>query len=133
MKAVFRASGSFHIPEKKFFCIPGDITQGNVKAGMIVNIPFNSCLSMTAPIHAIEIASTSSGTRIVLVIDLGEDDEAEIWKGLNLGGGEMLEIEAAPEDLFAAQRQMRVTGIFLNVRPLTTTITNQAYACDARN
>lgn len=96
MPARFQAIDSFHLPERKLFCIGGTVLEGTVKSGMLLSIPFSSFFEMTEPIHSVERATTSEGTRIVLTFRLKDEDHAVVLMGLNLGAGEVLDvIEAA--------------------------------------
>jgi hypothetical protein len=46
------------------FVLAGDVTEGEITAGMTVHVPLNSSLSASEPIHAIELANADSGTKV---------------------------------------------------------------------
>lgn len=82
------------LESRSWFVLAGAITDGIVKAGMVVSIPLNGAASMTAPIDSIEFVLHPGGAEdTCLCIRYTDADELSIWRGLNIGG-ETIEVTA---------------------------------------
>lgn len=93
----FQIIDSFAIESRCLFVLAGSITEGNIKTGMLVRIPFNTALSMTAPIESIEFLRREGGREdTALCIKCQNADELEMWSGLNIGDEAVDVIEAEP-------------------------------------
>jgi hypothetical protein len=82
--AKFLVEAVFEIPARELFVLAGDVTEGEIRAGMTVRVRLNSSLSMSEPIHAIEPASTDSGPRVCLCIK-ADEEARELWRSLGIG------------------------------------------------
>jgi hypothetical protein len=83
--AKFHVFDIFEVESRNLFVLAGEITEGEIKVGMKVNIRFNSSVSMTAPIHSIEFARREGREDVCLCILYKDDTELMIWRGLNIG------------------------------------------------
>lgn len=91
MTAKFHAIGTFTIDTRNLFVIYGDIVDGVVKAGMFLNVPLNSAVTIDDPIHSVEFVDRSDGSHVALAFKLDDPNDAAVWKGLNIAD-ELLEI-----------------------------------------
>lgn len=99
MSARFRVVQSFPLASMQWFVLAGEVTEGTVRPGMRVHIPFNDAVAMWAPIRGVEdIRSSDPGARVALTIEYEDDLDLAMWQGLNIGGGEVLEVTEAPEE-----------------------------------
>jgi hypothetical protein len=57
----FRVSDTFAVERRRLFVLAGAIAEGQIRAGMIVNVPLNSSLSITGRIQSIEFARRTDG------------------------------------------------------------------------
>ena len=70
--------------EKWSYVLAGQMIEGEIRAGMIVNLPFNSSFTMTARIDRIEFARVRSRPDdVCLCIECGPD-ELGMWDDLGL-------------------------------------------------
>ncbi len=83
--AKFFVFDTFELASRNLFVLAGEIREGEIKAGMNVNIRFNSSVSMTAPIHSIEFALRRGREDVCLCILYEDDTDLMIWRGLNIG------------------------------------------------
>jgi len=84
--ALFRIAASFAVQSRNLFVLAGDVVEGRIVPGMLVRIRCNSSVAMTAPVHAVEYIRHSTGPeQIGLCIRCEDDDELEVWRGLNIG------------------------------------------------
>lgn len=63
----FRVNDTFAVERRRLFVLVGSIAEGQIRAGMIVNLPLNSSLSIAGKIQSIEFS-----------------DELKVWKALNI-------------------------------------------------
>ena len=83
--AKFHVIYTFTLEGRKLFVLAGYIVEGDIVAGQILRVPFNSQLSMTAPIHAIEYARRSPDREdVCLCISYDDQDDLAVWQGLNI-------------------------------------------------
>lgn len=92
----FQVNTTFRLEVNGWFVLAGSLLEGSLSKGMIVSVPCNSALNITAPIDSIEFARRIGGEDICVCISCADEDEFALWEGLNLSG-EMLEISKQPE------------------------------------
>jgi hypothetical protein len=91
----FRVTESFALESRSLFVLAGSIVEGDIEPGMLVGIPFNPAVSMTAPIDAIEVALRPGGAEdVCLCFRYADDEELSFWQALNIGE-ETLEVKPA--------------------------------------
>jgi hypothetical protein len=101
----FHVNETFVLESRSWFVLAGSIAEGVIKPGMLVGIPFNSAVSMTAPIDAVEFALRSGGAEdTCLCIRYADDEELSLWQGLNIGEEtlDVKEVSTAPASPGAA-------------------------------
>ena len=95
--ARFRAEDTFVIHSRRYFVIAGEIVEGAVRAGMLLSVPLNGSVAMTAPVHAVELVDgPGRKSRVGLVIACEDDFEVELWQALGIGG-ETLDLHESGE------------------------------------
>jgi hypothetical protein len=52
----FRVNDTFALESRRLFVLVGSTAEGQIRAGMIVNVPLNSLLSVARQIQSIEFA-----------------------------------------------------------------------------
>jgi len=52
----FRVNDTFALESRRLFVLAGSIVEGQIRAGMIVNVPLNSSLLISGQIHSVEFA-----------------------------------------------------------------------------
>jgi hypothetical protein len=88
----FHVTETFVLEARSWFVLAGAIAEGVIKPGMIVGIPFNSAVCMTAPIDSIEFLDRSGGvSKTCLCIRYADEEDLSLWQGLNIGD-ETLEV-----------------------------------------
>jgi hypothetical protein len=88
----FLVNSTFALERRRLFVLAGSITEGQIRAGMIVNVPLNSSLSIAEQIQSIEFIRRTDGREdVCLCIAYESSDELEMWKALNLQN-EMLDV-----------------------------------------
>jgi hypothetical protein len=81
----FRVSDTFAVERRRLFVLAGSIADGQIRAGMIVNVPLNASLSIAGQIQSIEFARRIDGREdICLCIAYESSDELKVWKALNI-------------------------------------------------
>ena len=64
----------------------GDVVEGEVRAGMLLQVPLNPQQSLDAPVVAVEfIDGTPSGSHVALAFSLAEPLDLATWHELNIG------------------------------------------------
>ena len=82
----FHVKDTFVI-EGMYFVLAGSVVEGEIRPGMFVRIRFNSSMAMTARIDCIELARRLGGHEdTCLCIRYTNQEELEIWRGLDIGG-----------------------------------------------
>ena len=90
----FHVRDTFTVEGRPHFVLAGTVVEGTIRPDMVVRIPFNANLTMTAQIDCIEFARRLGGDEdTCLCIRCDDPDELAVWRGLNLGG-EMFEVVA---------------------------------------
>jgi len=92
----FQVNSTFRLKANGCFVLAGSLLEGTLSKGMIVSVPCNSALDITAPINSIEFARRIGGEDICICISCADEDEFTLWEDLNLSG-EILEISKQPE------------------------------------
>jgi hypothetical protein len=92
----FQINDSFAIESRSLFVLVGSTTAGTIKPGMLVRIPLNGSLSMTASIESIDSLKREGGREYtVLCIRISDADGLSLWRGLNIGGEAIDVVEEA--------------------------------------
>ena len=96
--ARFYINQSFklNLGDKQSYVLAGQVLEGSVRAGMVVRIPFNSSFSMSAPFDRIEFARRGDGVEDVCLCFDCDDDNLDLWEGLNLSEEEVDVLELEP-------------------------------------
>jgi hypothetical protein len=95
MAARFHVRGTFHLTERDRFVVYGDVLEGEVRAGMHLQVPLNSQLSFEAPVAAVDfVDGTPTGSHVALAFLLEQPLDLTTWQGLNIGD-EVLEVHDA--------------------------------------
>jgi hypothetical protein len=82
----FQVTETFVLEARSWFVLAGSIAEGVIKPGMLVGIPFNSVVSMTAPIEAVEFRLRPGGAEdTCLCIRYADEEELSLWQGLSIG------------------------------------------------
>ena len=91
MDARFKAVGTFHLQSRRLFVIYGDVTEGEVRPGMRVELPLNSGLVVTGRIDAVEFVDMVPQQRAYVGLVLGYDDpdELKFWEAMNIADEEL--------------------------------------------
>ena len=94
---------SFHVVDSlaldatSLFVLVGAVTAGTITSGMVVRIPFNGSVAMTAPIHSIEFLRRDGGREeTALCIRCRDAEELGLWRGLKIRD-ETIEVLVASE------------------------------------
>lgn len=87
--ARFKVTSTFTI--RSLFVIAGQIIDGRVQAGMTIQIPFNSELSLGLPIYGIEYVRHKEREDICLTVKYEDLKELDILLQLNISD-ETLEV-----------------------------------------
>ena len=80
----FHVTNTFELREQQLFVLAGSVVEGEIRAGMFVNLPFNPAVAMTARIHSIEFARRQGGVEDVCLCLESKSDESELWRDLNI-------------------------------------------------
>jgi hypothetical protein len=81
----FRVNDTFVRDHRQLFVLAGSIVEGQIQAGMTVNLPLNFSLSISGQIHGIEFARRTDGREdVCLCIACEGSDELDVWNGLNI-------------------------------------------------
>jgi hypothetical protein len=81
----FRVNDTFTLERRRLFVLAGSIVEGQIQAGMMVNVLLNSSLSISGQIHSIEFARRADGREdVCLCIACEGSDELDVWNGLNI-------------------------------------------------
>lgn len=81
----FRVNDTFAVERRRLFVLTGVIVEGQIWAGMLVNVPLNSSLSIARRIQSIEFARRTDGREdVCLCIAYESSDQLNVWKALNI-------------------------------------------------
>jgi hypothetical protein len=79
----FRVNYTFALKSRRLFVLAGSIVEGEIRAGMIVNVPFT--LVISGQIHSIEFARRTDGREdVCLCVTYEDPDELGVWNALNV-------------------------------------------------
>ena len=80
-----RVNDTFALESRRLFVLAGSIVEGQLRAGMIVNVPLNSSLVVSGQIHSVEFARRADGREdVCLCISYEDSDELGVWNALNV-------------------------------------------------
>jgi hypothetical protein len=86
--ALFRVEETFAIHSRRLFVLVGEIVEGTVRTGMLVQVSLNGAVFVTAPVSGVEfVDGPGRRSRIGLTVRYEDDDDLAFWRGLNIGGG----------------------------------------------
>ena len=81
----FRVNDTFALESRQLFVLAGSIVEGQIRAGMIVNVSFNSSLVISEQIHSVEFCRGTDGREdVCLCITYEDSDELRVWNALNV-------------------------------------------------
>ncbi len=81
----FRVNDTFALESRRLFVLAGSIVEGQIQAGLIVNISLNSSLLISGQIHSVQFARRTDGREdVCLCITYGDSDELSMWNALNV-------------------------------------------------
>jgi uncharacterized protein (DUF1015 family) len=90
----FRVNDTFALESRRLFVLAGSIVEGQIRAGMIVDVPLNSSLLISGQIHSVEfVRRTDEREDVCLCIAYEGSDELGVWNALNVQN-EMLDVVA---------------------------------------
>lgn len=84
MSAQFKVSRSFLLPSRSLFVLAGAITEGAVRPGMFVLIPFNRSASKACSIEGVEFLRSDNLEEIALTVRYEEPDEGAFLQTLDI-------------------------------------------------
>lgn len=80
----FHVRDTFALNDKTTFVMAGFIIEGEIIAGMAVEIPFNGSVKMSSAINRIEYIHRPDGNVVCLFIDCSVPDEVTLWEALKV-------------------------------------------------
>lgn len=81
----FQVHDTFTLECRRLVVLAGLILEGEIRAGMIVNVPLNSFAFVSGQIHSVEFARRANEREYVcLCISYEDSDELELWEALNI-------------------------------------------------
>lgn len=101
MSVRFRVEYTFVIAERSLFVLAGEIMEGSVRPGMVLQVPLNDMVIMTAPVHGVEaVDAVGQRSRTGLTLKCEDDIDLSLWRGLNLDGDvfAVVEPESKPQE-----------------------------------
>jgi hypothetical protein len=85
MAGKFKVVGTLRLSFRECLVIYGDIVEGNVAVGEVIDVPLNSSLSVAFPIESVEaVDGTPTGSHVGLLV--ADDKEIALVEGLNILG-----------------------------------------------
>ena len=82
--AKFHVRETFAIEDKKLFVMAGFILEGEITARMVVSMPFNSTVMMTAEIDHLQTLRRPDGDITCLCIRCLDPAEVTLWQALKI-------------------------------------------------
>ena len=82
--AKFHVRETFVIEDKKLFVMAGFILEGEITARMLVSLPFNSTVMMTAEIDHLQILRRPDGDITCLCVRFIDPAEVTLWQALKI-------------------------------------------------
>ena len=80
----FHVRDTFAINDKAFFVMAGFSIEGEIVAGMLVRMPFNATVMVTAEIDHIQQVERPDGSVVCLCIRCTNPEEATLWEALKI-------------------------------------------------
>ncbi len=93
---LFQVATPYVVKGSNLFVLPGEVVEGDVRPGMFLSVPFNSSLELTAPVHAIEYASSSADRSLSLVVKCEREEDLELWASIGLQDEDLIITEDHP-------------------------------------
>jgi hypothetical protein len=98
MSVLFRVEYTFVIAERGLFVLAGEIVEGAVRPGMVLQVPLNDMVTMTAPVHGVEFVDRpGQRSHTGLTLQCEDDIDLSLWRGLNLDGHVFAVVEPEPK------------------------------------
>lgn len=82
--ARFHVRDTFSINDKTTFVLAGFVIEGEVRAGMLVRMPFNSAIMLTAEIDHIQYIRRPDGEVVCLCVKCANAEEETLWEALKI-------------------------------------------------
>jgi hypothetical protein len=87
MSVLFRVEYTFEIAGRGLFVLAGEILEGTVRPGMVLQVPLNDMAAITAPVHGVEaVDALGQRSRTGLTLKCEDEIDLSLWRGLNLDG-----------------------------------------------
>jgi len=80
----FHVRDTFAIQDKTTFVLAGFMFEGEIIAGMVLSIPFNANVKLTAKIDRVEFVHRPDGDVVCLCLDCAVPEEVILWEALNI-------------------------------------------------
>jgi len=80
----FHVRDAFAIDDKSIFVMAGFIIEGEIAAGMLVRMPFNPTVMVTAEIDHLQHLRRPDGDVVCLCIRCSDPEEATLWQALKI-------------------------------------------------
>ena len=85
---TFLVKTTFEIPARHIAVVAGQVVDGDIKVGMLLHVPLNSGITMTASLDEVElIHADPSVFPLVALCIRGDDEDRSFLLALNLEGG----------------------------------------------
>ena len=82
--AKFHVRETFVIEDKKLFVMAGFVLEGEITARMLVSMPFNPTVKMTAEIDHVQMLRRPDGDIVCLCIRCPDPAEVALWRALKI-------------------------------------------------
>jgi hypothetical protein len=80
----FHVKDTFALEDKTLFVVAGFILEGEIAAGMLLSLPFNSKVKMTAEIDHLQTLRRPDGDVVCLCIRCADPAEVTLWDALKI-------------------------------------------------
>ena len=80
----FHVRDTFAINDKSVFVMAGFIIEGEIAAGMLMRMPFNATVMVTAEIDHIQNLQRPDGDVVCLCIRCADPQELALWEALKI-------------------------------------------------
>ena len=92
----FQVTDTLVMESRSWFVLAGSIAEGIVQSGMLVEIPLNPAVAITAPIDSVVFLDRpGNAANTCLCIKFADEEELSFWQALNIGD-ELLEVKEQP-------------------------------------
>ena len=100
MSAVITVRGTFVLKARNAFVAYGDLVEGSVSKGMVMQIPLNSSVSVAAEVSGVEMVDgTPTGSHLALRFDCDDLEDAELLNALNVAGEDLRVLMSSEAEL----------------------------------